>query len=89
MKKPYKRPLTPAELEAMPDEDIDYSDIPEATADFWKTAEIVEPAPKTTVSLRLPRDVVDYFKRDGAKGYTARIASVLSAYVKMRTEHPR
>ena len=89
MKKPYKRPLTPAELEAMPDEDIDFSDIPEATADFWRTAEVVEPKSKTQVSLRLPNEVVDYFRRDGEKGYTARIASVLSAYVRMQTGHPR
>ena len=88
MKRPYKRPLTLAELKAIPDEDIDFSDIPEATAEFWATAERIDPEPRNLVSIRVPRDVVDYFKRDGARGYTARMASVLSAYVKMQSERP-
>ena len=34
------------ELEAIKDEDIDYSDIPEADEDFWKRAELRMPQPK-------------------------------------------
>ena len=86
--KRYKRPLTPEELAAVPDEDIDYSDIPKTTAEFWASAEWIEPKTRSLVSLRVPHEVVEYFQRDGAKGYTARMARVLSTYVKMQTERP-
>ena len=85
MKKRYKRELTLAELEAMPDKDIDYSDIPKATAEFWAAAERVEPEARNLVSISVPREVVEYFQKDGVKGYTARMARVLSTYVKMQT----
>jgi hypothetical protein len=40
MKQPYTRELTIAELAALPDEDVDYSDIPELDETFWKNARI-------------------------------------------------
>ena len=88
MTKRYNRPLTLAELAAIPDEEIDYRDIPKATAKFWASAERIEPETRNLVSIRVPREVVEYFQRDGAKGYTARMARVLSAYVKMQTGQP-
>lgn len=52
-----------------------------AAGDFdWSTAVIVEPAPKTAVSLRLDPEVVTFFKR-GGKGYQTRINAVLRSYV--------
>ena len=38
LKPPYKRALTLEELAAMPDEYIDYSDIPEVDEAFWQNA---------------------------------------------------
>ncbi|MEZ5535515.1 MAG: BrnA antitoxin family protein [Thiolinea sp.] len=81
MKKPYTRALSIEELAALPDEDIDTSDIPELDEEFWKNARVVSPQPKPTVSLRLPQEVLDYFKAENPKGYTARMAAVLTAYV--------
>lgn len=39
------------------------------------------PRTKPNVSLRLPEDVVEFFKAQNTKGYTARMAEVLAAYV--------
>jgi uncharacterized protein (DUF4415 family) len=72
-------------LEAMRDEDIDYSDIPELDAAFWEQARIAAPTTKANVSLRVSDEVLAFFKADNPKGYTARMAAVLSAYVKAHT----
>lgn len=81
MKKTYDRALSIEELVALPDDAIDTSDIPELEENFWKNAKVVQPQAKPTVSLRLPQEVLDYFKTDNPKGYTARMAAVLTAYV--------
>jgi len=73
--------LTIEELAALPDDQIDYSDIPELGADFWARAKVTPPRTKPNVSLRLPEDVVEFFKAQNPKGYTARMAAVLAAYV--------
>ena len=89
MKKRYKRPLTPAELAAMPDEDIDYSDIPETTAEFWASAERVEPGDWNLVTIRVTKEVLDHFQRDGVEGSTSRMSRVLSDYVKTRIKRQK
>ncbi len=53
MKAPYTRELTNAELAAMKDEDIDFSDIPELDEEFWKNAKVVETDGTTSVTLRV------------------------------------
>lgn len=55
---------------------------PDDPDDFdWANAEIVEPAPKVAVSIRVDSDVLDYFKR-GGRGYQTRMNAVLRSYVK-------
>ncbi|GKX34207.1 MAG: hypothetical protein MnENMB40S_18250 [Rhizobiaceae bacterium MnEN-MB40S] len=81
MKKKYEKPLTTEEIAALPDSEIDTSDIPELDDNFWKNAKISPPRTKPNVSLRLPEDVVNFFKKENPKGYTSRMAAVLSAYV--------
>ena len=81
MQKSYTRALSIEELAALPDDQIDTSDIPELDEDFWQNARIVEPKTKPTISLRLTQDVLDFFKAENPKGYTARMAAVLTAYV--------
>ena len=44
-------------IEAIPDEDLDYSDIPEADANFWLRAELQMPQPKKGIYIRLDTDV--------------------------------
>jgi len=64
-------------LEAMRDEDIDTSDIPEQGVEFFETAELR--LPKKTVCIRLDADVLAWFKAQG-KGYQTRINAILRAY---------
>lgn len=51
---------------------------------FWKNAELVRPKARSTVSLRVDDEVLAYFKGDSPKGYTARMAAVLRAYVEAK-----
>lgn len=81
MKKKYEKPLTLEELASRPDSEIDYSDIPELDESFWKHAKVIPPRTKPNVSLRIPEDVVEYFKAENPKGFTGRMAAVLTAYV--------
>ncbi|MGO9171603.1 MAG: BrnA antitoxin family protein [Rhodomicrobium sp.] len=86
MKKGNPAPLSAgqkAELEAlaaMPDSEIDTSDIPPVTD--WSGAirgAFYRPI-KKPLSLRLDADIVDWFQRQGA-GYQTRINAVLREYV--------
>jgi uncharacterized protein (DUF4415 family) len=70
-----------AKLKAMKDEDIDYSDIPELTPEFWARAKVVMPRHKQPVFLRLDGDVLQWLKHQG-KGYQTRINAILRAYMK-------
>ena len=47
------------EIEAMSDEDIDLSDIPELNEEFFKNAKLVERKPRTEArSIRIDTDVL-------------------------------
>jgi len=71
-------------LDALRDEDIDLSDIPEITPDMFARAVVrrgLKPIPsKTQVTLRLDSDVLSWFKTQG-RGYQTRINSLLRAYM--------
>jgi uncharacterized protein (DUF4415 family) len=82
MTKKYKKPLTPEQMAALPETDIDYSDIPELDDRFWQNAQVVPPKTRPQISLRLSSDVLDYFKAKYPKGYTSQMAAVLESYVK-------
>ena len=69
----------------MPDEDIDFSDIPPLGEDFWKNAvrgKFYRPN-KKQVTLRLDADVLDWFKaqQGGARGYQTKINAALRKVV--------
>jgi uncharacterized protein (DUF4415 family) len=49
-------------------------------AAWFRRAKVVLPEPKKAVSIRLDRDVMEWFQRQG-KGYQTRINAVLRAYV--------
>ena len=76
-KKPTKSDLK--RLDAMKDEDIDYSDIPEVDAAFFESARVVVPPGKKQVTVRLDSDVLAWLKDQG-KGYQTRINAILRAY---------
>jgi uncharacterized protein (DUF4415 family) len=65
-------------LEMLSDDDIDYSDIPELTEEFWARARpnpLFKPR-KTSTTLRIDSDVLAWFKAQG-KGYQSRMNAVL------------
>ena len=70
-----------AELKAlseMPDSEIDFSDIPPLTDDFWKNAvrnPFYKPV-KSSTTVRLDSDVLAWLKSQG-KGYQTRINAIL------------
>jgi uncharacterized protein (DUF4415 family) len=77
-------PLTAAEeaelsaLARRPDGEIDYSDIPPTSEDFWKNATrrpFYKPT-KTSTTIRIDSDVLAWFRSQG-KGYQSRINAIL------------
>ncbi|MFO3904286.1 BrnA antitoxin family protein [Enterobacter hormaechei] len=70
-----------AELNALakiPDDEIDYSDIPETTDEQWSDAvrgKFYRPL-KTQASVRIDADVMEWLKRPG-KGYQTRLNAIL------------
>ncbi len=75
-----------ARLDALKDENIDYSEIPDLSAlgeEFWNKAVVKRAEPKIQVTIRLDREVLDWFKAQG-KGYQTRINAVLRAYKEAR-----
>ena len=70
----FDKPLKPKEIAALEDTSIDFSDISELDAEFWKNAE--------QVTIRLKRSVIEYFKASGTRGYQTRINQVLESYVR-------
>jgi len=67
--------------DSTPDDQIDYGDIPDLGDTDWTALQVERPAPKPTVAMRLPEEVIAYFKDEDPKGYTRRMAAVLTAYV--------
>jgi len=94
-----RKPLTAEQLDRLkklserPDEEIDFSDIPEATEEFWANAKrglFYRPL-KKQLTLRLDAPVLDWFKRraKNGKGYQTDINRVLSEYVAREMEKDR
>lgn len=81
MKKRYDKELSIEELAALPDDQIDTSDIPELDEEFWKRAHVVEPEGTQAISLRVKTSVLEAFKATG-KGYQSRMNAVLEAYAR-------
>jgi uncharacterized protein (DUF4415 family) len=66
-------------IDAMRDEDIDYSDIPKLGPDFFKHA-ILWPGPKKQITLRIDPDVLTFFRKRG-RGYQTTMNAVLRKYM--------
>jgi uncharacterized protein (DUF4415 family) len=71
-------------IDAMRDEDIDYSDIPKQGPDFFKNA-IIWPGPKKQITLRVDPDVLTFFRKHG-RGYQTTMNAVLRKYMDARKE---
>lgn len=70
-------------LDAMEDEAIDYSDVPPLSPEMFAQALVqkgLKPVSgKTQVTLRLDKDVLEWFRHQG-EGYQTRINAILKAY---------
>ncbi|CAN5622149.1 BrnA antitoxin family protein [soil metagenome] len=76
--------LTDADIERAIADDHDAAPILDDT--FWRNAEILDPRhEKSTITMRVDDDVLDFFKRGGS-GYQSRMNAVLRAYVYARRE---
>jgi uncharacterized protein (DUF4415 family) len=67
-----------AKLNARPDSEIDFSDIPQLTEDFFKNAvrgRYYKPS-KTSTTLRIDSDVLAWLRTQG-RGYQSRINAIL------------
>ncbi len=84
MKKRYDKEMSLDELAAMPDSEIDYSDIPKLDKRFWENAKLAMPSSKKKLTLRLDEDVIEWFKNQG-KGYQSHMNAILKAYVHTKT----
>lgn len=71
-------------FDALADEDIDTSDIPEIPKEFWENVRVVAPKrQKKMVTLRMDEDVLAWFRRQGA-GYQSRINSALREFMRQK-----
>ena len=68
------------EIENIPNDKIDTSDIPELDDNFWNSAKMIKPIRKKAISIRLDTDILDWFKSQG-QGYQTLINTVLRSYV--------
>lgn len=78
------RPLPPDVLQrlAADESEPDFSDIPELTEAWLEAARTSreQRRAKCSISIRLDPDIIEFFKKDGAR-YQSRINAVLRAYV--------
>jgi uncharacterized protein (DUF4415 family) len=50
----------------------------------WSKASVEMPQPKAVLNMRVDRDVLEFFRRDG-RGYQTKINAVLRSYVEQMT----
>lgn len=74
-------------LDAIKDEDIDYSDIPELGDEFFEKALVLPPA-KKLIAIRLDADVIDWLKKEG-RGYQTRANKLLRAVMEQQQHKQR
>lgn len=73
----------------MKDADIDYSDSPELDDSFFARQAIELPKKKDVITLRVDHEIVEWFKKQGEKGYQTRMNAVLKMYVKNQQQTNR
>ena len=71
----------------MSDEEIDYSDIPPLSEDFFKRAKVWRPRAKVTVRLEVDEDVLDWFKAE-SDDWKVRIGAALRLYAEIHKGSP-
>ena len=72
-------------VDALTDNKIDYSDIPELSTDDWANAKVIDHA-KKAISLRVDMDVLDWYKHQGGR-YQKLMNIVLRKYMNSQRHH--
>ena len=77
-----------ARVDVMTEDELDEAasadpDAQPTDAAFWKDAEIVMPEPKERITMRLDKEVLDWFRKEG-KGYQTRMNAILRAYMEAK-----
>ena len=68
-------------IDAMTDEEIDYSDIPPITDEMWAKGSLRKGfKSESDNSLQIDRDIIEFFKSQG-RGYKEKINEILRAYM--------
>lgn len=75
------RKMTEAEIESTSPPDL--ANLPEG---FWDGAKVVTPPPKEAISMRVDRDVLEWFRSQGPR-YQTRMNAVLRSYVDAMRSH--
>jgi len=70
-------------LKSIADKNIDYSEIPELSKEFFENALLELPKEKKAISLRVDIDVLKWFKSQG-ENYQTRMNTILRAFMKSR-----
>ena len=74
-------------MDALKDDEIDFSDTPELTPEMFARAVVrrgLKPVPrKVQLTIRVDRDVLEWYRRQG-RGYQTRINALLRAYMQER-----
>jgi uncharacterized protein (DUF4415 family) len=78
-------------LKAVPDSEIDVSDLPELTEKFWQNA---VPNPfyrpvKKQITLRIDADILAWLRQQGAEGYQSRLNALLRSVMLRDLESKR
>jgi len=72
-------------LSTMEDDEINLEDSPELDESFFANATVRIPEPKKSVSLRIDKDVLDWYKHQGP-GYQTRMNAVLKMYMRAKND---
>ena len=67
-------------VDKMTDDEIDYSEIPELSDEFFKHAKLYMKHRKDIVTLRVDHDVLEWFKKQG-KGYQTKMNAILKGFM--------
>jgi len=81
---------TTEELLAMSEAEINADALSDLDAqptdyDFWQNAELIRPQERESISLRVPKDVLNWYKSQG-RGYQTLINAVLKTYAEAQKQ---
>jgi uncharacterized protein (DUF4415 family) len=67
-------------VDALTDDEIDANDILPLDDEFFANAELILPEPKQAITIRVDKEVLDWYKSQG-KGYQTRMNAVLRMFM--------